>query len=150
MTEQQAGMLMAQLVSAFPANKATEDTIDLYIEYLVPLPYERTQRAVVELLATARFFPTIAEVVEAAGVEGADGRQQLLAAMAGKQQLVRDAASATGWAIGRAVLPPDQIPPARPALPAGPVVGEAERRSLKERLKALARGLTGGTEAVEW
>lgn len=139
MIETQAGLLMAQLVSAFPANKATEETIEIYIEYLLPLPFERTQRAVTWLMLEATFFPSIAELVQAAGVTDDDARKQLLEAMRTRQPLVRDAVSPTGWAVGVAVLPPELIQVEQPAL-MGPVVSEEKRRSIVQKILALASG----------
>lgn len=144
MTDKQAAVLMARLVAAFPTTKATEATFTVYLDHLVTLPYEWTDRAVKRVLLTHAYpsLPTIADLTKAAGITDDDSRRQFLDAMDKRRPLVRDAASVTGWAVGEALYPPEALPVATPAL-MGPVVSQEKRNGLIGMVKALA-GRAGG------
>lgn len=147
MTNKEAAVLMARLVAAFPATKASEETFAVYLDYLAPLPFAWTERAVEHLILSHPYpsLPAIADLMYAASIKDDDARTQFLTAMWERKQLVRDAASVTGWAVGEAAYPPDALPQEVPALP-GPVVSEEKRRSLLGMVKSLggALGRSGG------
>ena len=58
--------LLATCRKAFPQSKADGETLALYARALEPLGYGAIEAAVMRCLRTARFFPTIAEIYDAA------------------------------------------------------------------------------------
>lgn len=74
MTPAEAQQVVTLLIAAFP-RQLTEldhdqqlDTMRVYRKMLADLDFERAEAAVLRLLATARFMPTIAEIRAAVGV----------------------------------------------------------------------------------
>jgi len=64
MTQAEAAKLVAVLMAAFPANKATTATSQIFERMLADLDYPAANAAIERLLATARFMPTIGEIRE--------------------------------------------------------------------------------------
>ncbi len=64
MTAREAANLVAQLKAAYPNANIGGDTIKVYAAALADLDREAAQAAVAKVIATARFFPTIAEIRE--------------------------------------------------------------------------------------
>jgi hypothetical protein len=62
MTPSETAKLVGLLMVAFPNFKMASDTAEVYEMMLDDLDYEATKGAVRGLLATCRFFPTIAEI----------------------------------------------------------------------------------------
>lgn len=65
MTEAQATALVARLVAGFPSAHIPAETVQVYVEELLPLNAEAGLEAVKIATRGARWFPTIAEVLEA-------------------------------------------------------------------------------------
>jgi hypothetical protein len=134
-TNKDATRLMARLMAAFPSKDIREATVDAYMDVLCALPLEKAAPAIESLVLTADFFPSIAEIVAAAGVTGDDVRL-LAEAIRTKQQLSRDYVK--GWVIGEPTYP---IPaPETPALPDPNEV----RIDIRGTVAALAKALRGG------
>lgn len=68
MTDEQAAYLVALAVANFPnlQEKDLRPTVELWLRMLGDLPYQVVEKALVKVLATAKFFPTVAEIREAA------------------------------------------------------------------------------------
>jgi Loader and inhibitor of phage G40P len=66
MTPNEVGKLVAYLKAAYPRATIEPDTLEVYRIWLSDLPYEPARAAVVTIIATERFFPTVAEIREAA------------------------------------------------------------------------------------
>ena len=66
MVEVEAKKLVAILLAAFPSNKASSATVQLYIEMLRDLDFDAANQAVLSIIASSRFFPTVAEIRTAA------------------------------------------------------------------------------------
>jgi hypothetical protein len=64
MTDEQLREILTSLVAAYPATRATEETVKVYRGALVPLEFEPARRAVQSWIRSERFFPTIAEFRE--------------------------------------------------------------------------------------
>lgn len=64
MTEKQAMQIMGVLISTFPNNNVTEETIKIHVKFLLPMNFIEAQKAIYRIVQTARFFPTIAEIRE--------------------------------------------------------------------------------------
>ena len=62
MNEQQVLRLLRVIRGAYPRVTFTDDTIDAYTVMLKDLPYELAQRAVVDLIRTSQWPPTVAEI----------------------------------------------------------------------------------------
>lgn len=62
MTEIEAAKLIKVLQEAYPRAEFTEGRIEVYTLMLSDLPYEAAQKAVLKLIATSPFLPTIAEI----------------------------------------------------------------------------------------
>ena len=81
MTEQdkkKTAQILAACLKAFPSSKADEETILLYITALDELSFWQVKAALLKLLRTARFFPTVSEILEAAeDVERTAGDNEL-------------------------------------------------------------------------
>lgn len=89
MTGAEIRRLLAFLVASYPRAEVGDETIQAYEVMLRDLPYREAQRAVVEHVATSRFWPTIAEIRTAVaegsvaappvGVAWAEVRKQIAA-----------------------------------------------------------------------
>ena len=66
MTKTEASKLLKMLINAYPTFPATEETQELYIRMLADIPAAAGFAATLQLLAQSKFFPTIAELREAA------------------------------------------------------------------------------------
>lgn len=66
MTQLEVAKLVAVLLTAYPAAKASENTSAIYERMLADLDYPAANAALERLLATSRFLPTVAEIREAA------------------------------------------------------------------------------------
>lgn len=69
MRESEAMKLVGKLAAAYPHAKlgegvAMSETLQVYAEMLADLDFADAERAVVEIIAESRFFPTIAEIRE--------------------------------------------------------------------------------------
>lgn len=69
MNEAEVGSLMAMLIGAFPNNKVTAGTIDVYKEALADLDYQQAHKAVMLCIQSCTKFPTVAEIRKAALAE---------------------------------------------------------------------------------
>ena len=69
MEQEDVGKVMKLLVTcrkAFPSSRADAETLALYVKVLAPLSYAEVEAAVLRIMRTAKFFPTAAEIFEAA------------------------------------------------------------------------------------
>lgn len=66
MTNNEAAKVIATLTAAYPRMEMSEETSKLYARFLQDLEYPKAQAAVVRLIANSKFFPTVAEIREAA------------------------------------------------------------------------------------
>lgn len=165
MTDPQAQGLWALLLAAYPHQPLEAPTQALYVAHLKALPWRegRTEAAIRGLLLrhASAFLPSIAEVVQAAGV-APEASHLLVDAMTSGRELVPDLASRTGWAVGAASVPipvgPAEAPPkalnpgvgARPEPPEPTPEGafsEEERRENLRRLGGLFRAVSGRGKA---
>ena len=73
MTRVEVAKLVGVLMAAFPSNRVTPQTAQVYEEFLQDLDYDKANAAVRRLVTTARFMPAIAEIREAC-VESAHGQ----------------------------------------------------------------------------
>lgn len=64
MTEPQAKALVARMMAAFPAAKIPRETVQVYVEELLPLNADAGLEAVKVAIRGAKWFPTIADVLE--------------------------------------------------------------------------------------
>jgi hypothetical protein len=64
MKESEAKKIVAMLIAAFPYAKLSPETPDVYATMLVDLPAVPAALVAKELIASSRFFPTIAEIRE--------------------------------------------------------------------------------------
>ena len=62
MTEVEAAKLIKVLQEAYPRSEFSEGRIEIYTMMLADLPYPAAQKAVLKLIATSPFLPTIAEI----------------------------------------------------------------------------------------
>lgn len=67
MTQQEATKLVAYALANFPnmQEKDMRPTAKLWAQMLSDIPYPVAEKALVKVLATAKFFPTVAEIREA-------------------------------------------------------------------------------------
>lgn len=65
MNNEQAYQITWVLANAFPNAKISENTVDLYVDFIEPYDYQLTKQAVLCLIKTCTFFPTIAEITSA-------------------------------------------------------------------------------------
>lgn len=65
MTEVEAAKLIKVLQEAYPRTEFTEGRIEIYTQLLADLPYAAAQKAVLKLIATSPFLPTVAEIRKA-------------------------------------------------------------------------------------
>jgi len=66
MTEVEVSKLVSMLLVAYPHAKPSAATAQLYETMLADLDYRATERVVIDIIGTSNFFPTIAEVRQAA------------------------------------------------------------------------------------
>lgn len=66
MTQAETAKLVAVLMAAYPSNRATPQTSQIYERMLADLDYPEANAAVERLLATAKWMPTVAEIRETA------------------------------------------------------------------------------------
>lgn len=70
MTKDNAYMLTKLLVSAYSAQKSVQEippeSLEIYASFLMLLPIEIGQKAVMKLISNNKFFPALAEIKEAA------------------------------------------------------------------------------------
>jgi len=66
MTDVEVSKLVSMLLIAYPNAKPSAATAQLYEAMLADLDYRATERVVVDIIGTSNFFPTIAEVRQAA------------------------------------------------------------------------------------
>lgn len=63
MTDSQGVKLMGALSRAFPRQEMHQETIELYVRMLKDLDELEARRAVARIMTTAKYFPTIAEIL---------------------------------------------------------------------------------------
>lgn len=68
MERDEAAKLVTMLVKAFPDTKADAGTVKVYVDMILDLDFEATKRGIARILASAKWFPKIAEIREAAQV----------------------------------------------------------------------------------
>ena len=68
MTEKEIGSLLTLTVANFPQmqNKNMKDTLALWNSMLADIPFSVAKKALLKVLSSAKFFPTVAEIREAA------------------------------------------------------------------------------------
>lgn len=66
MTSLEAAKVIATLIAAYPRIEISEETTKLYAKFLQDLDYKQVQAAVVKHIAISPYFPTIAELRQAA------------------------------------------------------------------------------------
>jgi hypothetical protein len=62
MTRPETVKLMAVLGAAYPRQEVNEGTAKLYCELLADLPYNVAETVIKRMIATCKYFPTIAEI----------------------------------------------------------------------------------------
>jgi hypothetical protein len=68
MNQQEAAKLVAFALANFPTmqERDMKPTAVLWFQMLSDIPFEVAERALMKVLATAKFFPSVAEIREAA------------------------------------------------------------------------------------
>lgn len=66
MTHNESIKILAVLTAAYPQVEIQEETIEIYTKFLLDLPYEAGQAAALEVIARSKWFPSIAELRQAA------------------------------------------------------------------------------------
>lgn len=115
MTPSAALKLVAKLKAAFPRANVGPDTLQVYAESLLDIDQGVAEDATLGLIATSRFFPTIAEIRERVAVSQTQlddagtawrnvlrvvsrwGRYNQTAAMGALDPLTAHAAQSVGW-----------------------------------------------------
>lgn len=155
MTKDEAWGVIALLRAGSVAQQLDDDRLNLWHAHVLPLAYDRAMAAarrwIVAPSASPKFLSSLDDVLTALGVPAAARDAVALAAEQGGE--VHPAVEGWVHVPSGQPLPPGVLHlrwllgrPDPPALPAGPIVGDAERRALKDRLLTLAKGLGG----VEW
>lgn len=62
MTDEEAIKVMTVLTAAYPDKVLQEQTITLYLEFLLDLPYQAGKAGALALIAKSKWFPSIAEL----------------------------------------------------------------------------------------
>lgn len=62
MTPSESARLISRLKSAYPRQDVSADTLKIYCEMLVDFELSEAEAATRKIIATSRFFPTIAEI----------------------------------------------------------------------------------------
>ncbi len=65
MTAQEASVVVAMLMAAYPNARLPDGTVLAYESFLAELERDQTTRAVRVIIRTSKFMPTIAEIVTA-------------------------------------------------------------------------------------
>ena len=81
MKQSEALKLVAVLKAAYPRQETDEATAEVYVGFLTDLDAEVADKVVREMIATSRFFPTIAEI-RGAAAEASCGLPSVTAALA--------------------------------------------------------------------
>ena len=81
MKQSEALKLVAILKAAYPRQETDEATAEAYVGFLTDLDVDLVDRVVRDLIATSRFFPTIAEI-RGAAAEASCGLPSVTAALA--------------------------------------------------------------------
>jgi len=68
MKHSEAAELVLMMLAAFPSAKVTDSTSQVYEGMLADIDVAVARRAVHKLIATSKWFPTVAEIREACGV----------------------------------------------------------------------------------
>lgn len=66
MTKLEAEKFMAALMAAYPVQTIKQETVQVYTRMLMDLDHGAVQQAIPQLISRCKFFPTIAEITEAA------------------------------------------------------------------------------------
>lgn len=66
MKESEALEIIGMIATAYPSNKLDQAGAKLYRQLILDLPADETRKAVIRLISTSKFLPTIAEIREAA------------------------------------------------------------------------------------
>lgn len=158
MTIEQAARVWQSLMASFPTQVIEGPTQAEYLKILRALPWRdgKTADAVEQLTMTweTAFLPPKSALVKAAGV-APEAVHLLSQAVREGRELVPDAASRTGWAVGEparplptgalAALPdPDGVPEPKPEA----AFTEAERRENLARLGSLFREMHARRESA--
>ncbi len=72
MTPTEVRSILALLSGAFPACNVRQETLEAYTLALADVPFAEAKRATLHILRTARFFPTIAEILGPIASEAID------------------------------------------------------------------------------
>jgi len=73
LTPDEALKVLSVLTAAYPNVNIPEETAQIYVKFLLDLPYEAGKAAALSLIAESKYFPTIAELRQAAlAVSGND------------------------------------------------------------------------------
>ena len=91
MNKKEAGALVALALSNFPnlQDKEMGPTVTLWYEMLSDMPFPVAKAALMRVLSTSKFFPTIADIREAA-VNNTSPKQSWIEAWGEAQKAVRD------------------------------------------------------------
>jgi hypothetical protein len=151
-TAVEAGQVMAIALAGAVQRENAEEALEFLQRHLLPLPFERTRDHVHRYVASHKWVGSLAELLDAAGVQE-DARHDLVRAVRDGGQMVRDLRSVSGWTyvpVG-AALPQGAIEAAEvaagpttgpmPALPSGEPITEVQRQRNLQRLASLGRGL---------
>lgn len=65
MTAQEASVILAMLMAAYPNARVPDGTVAAYESFIVELERDRALEAVRGIIRTSKFMPTIAEIVTA-------------------------------------------------------------------------------------
>lgn len=77
MNKREAAKILSVLAAAYPRVEVSQETIAIYTQFLQDLDYGRVQAAVIKHIATSTFFPSIAELRQAALDMSTDDRLPL-------------------------------------------------------------------------
>ena len=89
MIPSEAMRLVATLKATYPRQEIREETVEVYVRFLSDLDHAAAEQAVGRIVATSRFFPTIAEIREevAEGYAGLPSVAEALALVAERYRL---------------------------------------------------------------
>lgn len=66
MIEKSIAQILAVLTAAFPNNKVSKSTLDIYKLTLADIPLDVLEAATLQIITTAKFFPAVSEIRDAA------------------------------------------------------------------------------------
>ena len=66
MADQDVMRILGVLVAAFPNNKVAKETMDVYKLTLADIPLDVLEAATLQIITTAKFFPAVSEIRDAA------------------------------------------------------------------------------------